>query len=75
MHDKEYKPKRLIRLPTVVERVGLKKGAIEDRLNPASTRYDETFPKKIKIGKNSVAWLEDEIDLWIERQVEQSRAK
>lgn len=75
MHDKQYKPKRLIRLPTVVERVGLKKGAIEDRLNPASPRYDETFPKKIKIGKNSVAWLEEEVDIWIGWQVERSRAK
>lgn len=73
MHDRESKPKRLIRLPTVVERVGLKKGAIEDRLNPASPRYDETFPKKVKIGKNSVAWLEEEVDFWIECQVERSR--
>ncbi|MBF8651808.1 AlpA family phage regulatory protein [Pseudomonas putida] len=74
MYDRESKPKRLIRLPTVVERVGLKKGAIEDRLNPASPRYDETFPKKVKIGKNSVAWLEEEVDFWIECQVERSRA-
>lgn len=74
MLDREIKPKRLIRLPTVIERVGLKKGAIEDRLNPTSPRYDETFPKKIKIGKSSVAWLEEEVDYWIECQIERSRA-
>ena len=74
MHEGEYKPKRLIRFPTLIERVGLKKGAIEDRLNPASPRYDDTFPKKIKIGKNSVAWLEEEVDVWIDQQIQRSRA-
>ena len=73
MLENKSEPVRLIRLPQVVDRIGLKKGAIEDRLNPSSPRYDKTFPKKIKIGKNSVAWLESEIEFWIEQQVLRSK--
>lgn len=74
MSDNKREPVRLIRLPQVVDRVGLKKGAIEDRLNPSSPRYDATFPRKIKIGRNSVAWLESEIEFWIEQQVMRSKS-
>ncbi len=48
----------ILRLPTLVEKVG----------KSASTIYEEiasgTFPKPIKIGRQSVGWLEDEVEAW-----------
>jgi len=67
------KPIKLIRFSKLTERVGLKRGAIYERLNPASPRYDETFPKQIKIGANSVAWIEEEVEAWIDCKIEKSR--
>lgn len=29
-------------------------------------RKEGTFPEPLAVGKNSVAWLESEIDAWIE---------
>ncbi|QCJ69669.1 DNA-binding protein [Providencia heimbachae] len=50
---------RLLRLPEVTLLTGL----------PSSTIYlkmkSNDFPKQIKIGSRSVAWLESEINKWI----------
>lgn len=44
---------------------------------PRSTIYqkisEKTFPAPISLGKRSVAWLESEIDAWIEERIEKSR--
>lgn len=29
---------------------------------------EETFPKRIVLGKNIVGWLEQEVDEWIEKR-------
>lgn len=57
---------RLLRMPQVLERVGLKKTVVYDRIK------DGTFPKPIKLGSAS-AWPENEIDAWITQQIEQQR--
>lgn len=61
---------RVLRLKQVLERVGLSRSTIYDRMNPASPRYDDTFPKPIKIGSSAVGWLESSISKWIESLVE-----
>jgi prophage regulatory protein len=33
------------------------------------------FPRPIKIGNRSVAWVEDEVDAWIERRKAERDAK
>lgn len=58
---------RLIRLPEVVARTGLRKSAIYQRAK------DGTFPGSIKIGTYNVAWLESEIDEWVADRVATSR--
>ena len=73
MDGRGDKPIKLIRFSKLVERVGLKRGAIYERLNPSSPRYDETFPKQIKIGTNSVAWVEEEVEAWIDWKIKKSR--
>ncbi|WP_263066052.1 AlpA family transcriptional regulator [Dickeya dadantii] len=50
---------QLLRLKQVEEKTGLKCSQIYCILK------DGTFPAAIKIGPASVAWLESEIDEWI----------
>lgn len=50
---------RLIRLPEVLNRIGISKTNVY-RLIP-----EGKFPKPVRLGPNSVAWLEEDIDAWI----------
>nr|WP_249116091.1 AlpA family phage regulatory protein [Azoarcus sp. L1K30] len=52
----------MLRLPAVIDRVGLKKTAIYDLI-----RSDE-FPKPVKLGSAN-AWPEVEIDEWINKRI------
>lgn len=49
----------------VIQKTGLARSTIYDRLNNKSPRYDDSFPKPIKIGLSAVGWLEHEINAWI----------
>ena len=60
---------RVLRLKQVLDRVGLSRSTIYDRMNPASPRYDSSFPKPIKIGSSAVGWLESSISKWIESRL------
>lgn len=60
---------RVLRLKQVLDRVGLSRSTIYDRMNPASPRYDDSFPKPMKIGSSAVGWLESSINKWIESLV------
>lgn len=52
--------KILLRLPRVMEKTGLKRATIYLHIK------QNTFPKQIKIGTRAVAWLESDIDAWID---------
>lgn len=54
---------RLLRLTQVMDKTGLKRSQIYAYM----TNGD--FPKSIKIGPSSVAWLESEIDDWIDKKL------
>lgn len=54
---------RLLKIDQVKDKSGLCKTLIYEKMN------NGTFPKQIKIGRNS-RWLEAEIDAWIEKQVQ-----
>ena len=56
---KTEKPLRLIRLPEVVERVGLSKPSLYRLMK------ENRFPAAKKLGKRSVAWLSTDIDKFI----------
>ena len=49
---------RFLRLREVVKRVGVSKASI------ARWENEGTFPRRRKLGLNSVAWVEQEIDDW-----------
>lgn len=50
---------RLIRLPEVIDRVGLRRTAIYQRMR------EGRFPKSRSLGSRCTVWVEAEIDEWI----------
>lgn len=53
-------PGRLLRLPEVMARVGLRRSAIYQRMS------DGRFPKSRSLGPKCAVWVEAEIDAWID---------
>ncbi len=52
---------RILRLPEVIRRVGLRRASIYLHISKGS------FPKPISLGARAVGWLESKIDGWIGR--------
>lgn len=52
-------PARLLRLPEVMDRVGLRRSAIYQRMS------EGRFPKSRSLGPKCAVWVEAEIDDWI----------
>ena len=52
-------PARLIRLPEVIARVGLKRSSIYQRM------AEGRFPKGRSLGPRCTVWVEAEIDAWV----------
>ena len=52
-------PPRLLRLPEVIARVGLRRSAIYQRMN------EGRFPKSRSLGSKCAVWVEAEINEWI----------
>lgn len=57
-------PPRLLRLPEVMERVGLRRSAIYQRMS------EGRFPKCRTLGRKCSVWIEAEINRWIEDVVD-----
>ena len=55
--------KRLLRLPAVEAKTGLKHSAIYEGIKEGD------FPRQVQLGPKAVAWLEAEIDAWIDRRI------
>jgi prophage regulatory protein len=51
---------RLLRLPDVEARTGLKHSAIYQRI------AEGEFPRQVPLGPKAVGWLEHEVDAWID---------
>lgn len=54
---------RLMRLPEVMDRVGLRRSAIYERMREGK------FPSSRSLGPRCTVWLEEEIDDWVRRVV------
>ena len=59
--------KSLLRLSEVRARVGLSRSTIYARVAKG------TFPSPIRIGENAVAWVDRDVDDWVDAQIEASR--
>ena len=58
----------ILRLPTVKARTGLSRSTIYLRISMGA------FPAPISLGGRAVGWIEEEIQTWLEKQIESSRA-
>ncbi|MEB1111650.1 AlpA family phage regulatory protein [Citrobacter portucalensis] len=56
---------KILRIRDICQKIGIGRSTIYDWINPKSPRYDASFPKRLRLGKQSVGWLESEIDNWI----------
>lgn len=59
---------RIIRRKQVEARIGLSRSTIYEGVNAG------TFPKPIRLGAQSVGWIESEIEQWICDRIEASRS-
>lgn len=59
-------PARLLRLPEVIDRVGLRRSAIYQRMS------EGRFPKSRSLGPKCAVWVESEIEEWIHSIAENS---
>jgi len=66
MQDLGDKNIQILKLPDLVKISGLSRSTLYEKLNKKSSRYDETFPKQLKLSRNAVGWLEHEVLEWLE---------
>lgn len=64
----EQSKTRIIRLPEVMNLVGLKKTTIYMKIREGS------FPKPIKLGARATGWEENVIQEWINQQIQSQRS-
>lgn len=57
---------RFLRLPDVRAKVGLSRSTIYLRMSKGQ------FPQTVKLGERSVAWIDSDIDDWIEQRIKES---
>ena len=60
-------PIRILRLPEVMDRIGLCRASIYLHMARGS------FPKQISLGPRAVGWLEHEVDAWLVGRIKASR--
>lgn len=59
---------RIIRLPEVLEKVGLKKSAVYKLIKEGD------FPKQVKLGKHASGWIEADVQAWIMKRAGRGEA-
>jgi prophage regulatory protein len=60
----EILPTRILRLPEVISRVGLKRASIYQYISIGA------FPRSVSLGPRAVGWIEREIDVWLAERIQ-----
>lgn len=55
----------MIRKAVLLRRLGVSNSTLHDWLSPTSPRHDPTMPRPVRLGANTVAWVESEVDDWL----------
>jgi len=55
-------PKKILRLPVVLDRTGLSRSTVYLRVN------EGRFPRPVSLGARAVGWIETEVEEWIARR-------
>lgn len=61
-------PRRMLRLPSVKERTGLARSSIYRAMD------EDGFPRQVHVGQRAVAWVESEVEAWLDRKLAERRA-
>lgn len=56
-------PRRMLRLPIVAERTGLARSSIYRAME------EDGFPRPVRVGRRAVAWVESEVEAWLDRKL------
>lgn len=62
-HNGSIEMERLLRLKIVIDCTGLGRSSIYRKID------DGTFPAPIRIGARAVAWVENDVQKWIEERI------
>jgi len=75
MYKKHFPQKRLIRLPEVLSRTGYGRASIYRKIGngsfPGSVKLDGPPVDPEAFDCRAVAWIEDEVEQWIESRIEE----
>ncbi|MDI1269460.1 MAG: AlpA family phage regulatory protein [Polaromonas sp.] len=76
MPEKRQNPdsNRIVRLDEVIDRTGLSRSTIYDKMDPKSPRHDRTFPPRVKLGLSAIGWEESALDSWILTRIHANRS-
>tara|TARA_A200000159_G_scaffold40646_1_gene37254 strand:+ start:3287 stop:3502 length:216 start_codon:yes stop_codon:yes gene_type:complete len=66
MAEHNYYSRAIIRLKDVLRLTGLSRTTLYEKLNPRSSRYDPSFPKRVSLGERAVGWKLQEVEEWID---------
>lgn len=65
MQTTEIKTNQILRLKQVIELCGIGRSTVYEKINPKSKRYDESFPRPIKLSLSAVGWFEQDLIDWL----------
>ena len=60
---------QMLNINMVIELTGLSRSTIYEMMNPKSKYHEPTFPKKVNLTTNRVAWVASEINDWIQSRI------
>ena len=67
IHTKKLKTERLLRWPSVSQRVGICRSHAESLVREGK------FPRPIKLSERVSAWVESDISDWIDERISQNK--
>ena len=53
----------------VKKMIGVSRSTVYDWINPKSPRFDNSFPKPVRLGINSIAWVDSELEDWLAKRI------
>lgn len=65
MQTSENRTNQIIRINKLKQMIGLSRSSVYDKMNPKSNRYDESFPRPIKLSISAVGWFEQDVIDWL----------
>ncbi len=61
-------PQRVIRLPELVKYLSVSRSTIYSWTSPRSPQFDQSFPKKIRLGERSVGFILGDVQSWLKNK-------